>query len=175
MKAAHFPAAAKAGTGTAGPGRFAGRAASGRLRAGTASRASEPGTNRLVRRLALVEIATGAMAAIGGGLLLIAPDGSLLMADPAVLTGSPFGDYRWPGALLATLVGGGYLLAGTWLLRRWPGAAVVSLAAGVGLVAFEAAELIWLGFQPLEAVFAAVGVLVAGMSVAVIRRQKRAS
>jgi hypothetical protein len=33
----------------------------------------------------------------------------------------------------------------------------LSMAAGAGLVCFEAAEVAWLGFQPLEAVFAAVG------------------
>ncbi len=34
------------------------------------------------------------------------------------------------------------------------------MAAGAGLVCFEAAELAWLGFQPLEAVFALVGVVI---------------
>jgi hypothetical protein len=34
------------------------------------------------------------------------------------------------------------------------------MAAGAGLVCFEAAELAWLGFQPLEAVFAVVGVAI---------------
>jgi len=57
-------------------------------------------------------LVTGAAALVGGLLLAAAPDGSLLSADPAVLAGSPFADYRWPGVLLATLVGGGYLLTG---------------------------------------------------------------
>ena len=38
------------------------------------------------------------------------------------------------------------------------------MAAGAGLVCFEAAELAWLGFQPLEAVFAVVGVMVTGLA-----------
>ena len=38
------------------------------------------------------------------------------------------------------------------------------IAAGAGLVCFEAAELAWIGFQPLEAVFAAVGVIVLGLA-----------
>jgi hypothetical protein len=33
-----------------------------------------------------------------------------------------------------------------------------------GLVCFEAAELSWIGFQPLEAVFVAVGVIVVGLA-----------
>jgi hypothetical protein len=40
----------------------------------------------------------------------------------------------------------------------------LSLAAGAGLVCFEAAELAWLGFQPLEAIFAVVGVMVIGLA-----------
>jgi hypothetical protein len=40
----------------------------------------------------------------------------------------------------------------------------LSLAAGAGLVCFEAAELAWLGFQPLEAVFAVVDMVVIGIA-----------
>jgi hypothetical protein len=78
--------------------------------------------------------------------------GSLLKADPAVLAGTPFGDWRLPGVLLAALVGGGYLFAGAWQWgNRWH-ARELSLIAGAGLVAFEAAEFAWLGFQPLEVI-----------------------
>jgi hypothetical protein len=35
----------------------------------------------------------------------------------------------------------------------------------VGLVVFEAAELLWLGFQPLEALFAVVGAVGAVVAV----------
>ena len=38
------------------------------------------------------------------------------------------------------------------------------MIAGAGLVFFEVAELGWIGFQPLEAVFAAVGVSVVGLA-----------
>jgi hypothetical protein len=99
------------------------------------------------RALVSLELVTGAAGLAGGVLLAAAPDGSLLGADPAVLAGTPFSDWRIPGVLLAGLVGGGFLLAG-----------------GAGLVCFEAAELAWIGFQPLEAVFAAVGVIVLGLA-----------
>ena len=128
--------------------------------------ASAGGHVREVRRSALVtlELATGAMGLAGGVLLAAAPDGSLLRADPATLAGTPFIDWRVPGILLAGLVGGGFLLAGRWQWRgRWH-ARELSLAAGAGLVCFEAAELAWLGFQPLEAVFAVVGVMVIGLA-----------
>jgi hypothetical protein len=117
------------------------------------------------RLLAGLELATGAAAVTGGLLLTIAPDGSLLAADPAVLSGSPFTDYRLPGVLLATLVGGGYLLTGAREWQAGRGARGLSICAGVGLVVFEAAEVLWLGFQPLEAVFAAVGGAVVALAL----------
>jgi hypothetical protein len=111
-----------------------------------------------------LELVTGAAGLAGGVLLAAAPDGSLLRADPAVLAGSPFGDWRVPGVLLAGLVGGGFLLAGWWQWRGRRHARELPMAAGAGLVCFEAAELAWIGFQPLEAVFAAVGVIVVGLA-----------
>jgi hypothetical protein len=116
------------------------------------------------RALVALELVTGVTGLAGGVLLAAAPDGSLLRADPATLAGTPFADWRVPGVLLSGLVGGGFLLAG-W--RQWRGrrhARELSMAAGLGLVCFEAAELGWLGFQPLEAVFAVVGVTVTGLA-----------
>ncbi|HEU5270452.1 MAG TPA: hypothetical protein VFU36_11065 [Jatrophihabitans sp.] len=104
-----------------------------------------------------VEVVTGAAALAGGVALMAAPDGSLLRADPQALAGSPFEDWRWPGLLLATLVGGGYLLTALLTARRWRYARELTMLAGAGLVAFEAAELAWIGPQPLEFVFAGVG------------------
>jgi len=118
-----------------------------------------PSGRRLRRRVLLgLELVTGAVA--GGGLLAVAPDGSLLRADPAALRGSPFSDWRPPGVLLATLVGGGYLLTAWWQRRDGRWARQLSMVAGAGLVTFEAFELAWIGFQPLEGVFAAVGAVV---------------
>jgi hypothetical protein len=134
-----------------------------RRRPASLGRAAIAGRPR--RILVGLELFTGATALAGGVLLAIAPDGSLLEADPAVLTGSPFPDFRWPGVLLATLVGGGYLLTGFWTWRSGRGARALSVLAGGGLVLFEAAELRWLGFQPLEAVFAVVGAVVAAVAL----------
>jgi hypothetical protein len=91
-------------------------------------------------------------------LLAAVPDGSLLHADPAALAGSPFSNWRMPGVLLAALVGAGFLLAAWWQWRGYRYARELSMMAGTGLVCFEAVELAWIGFQPLEPVFAVTGV-----------------
>jgi hypothetical protein len=111
------------------------------------------------RSLVAVELLTGAAGVAGGALLMAAPDGSLLRADPRVLAGTPFADWRVPGVLLAVLVGGGFLLTGWWQWRGYRYARQLSVLAGAGLICFEAVELAWIGFQPLEAVFAVVGAI----------------
>ena len=116
------------------------------------------------RTLVALELLTGATGLAGGVLLAVAPDGSLLRADRAALAGSSFSDWRVPGVLLAGLVGGGFLLAGWWQWRGRRHARELSMAAGAGLVCFEAAEVAWLGFQPLEAAFAAVGVIIVALA-----------
>ena len=49
-------------------------------------------------------------------------------------------------------------------LSRWRRARALTAVAGTGLIAFEAAELAWLGFQPLQAVFGLVGLLLVAAS-----------
>jgi hypothetical protein len=116
------------------------------------------------RALVVLELVTGITGLAGGVLLAAAPDGSLLRAGPAVLAGTPFSDWRVPGVLLAGLVGGGFLLAGWWQWRGHRYARELSIIAGLGLVCFEAAELAWIGFQPLEVVFGLVGVVIIGLA-----------
>jgi hypothetical protein len=131
----------------------------------SAPRASSQRRSRAVRRtLAALEFVTGAAGVVGGVLLAITPDGSLLQADPGALAGTPFGDWRVPGVLLAVLVGGGFLMAGWWQWRNYRYARELSLLAGAGLIGFEVAELAWIGFQPLEALFAFVGLVIVGIA-----------
>jgi len=67
-----------------------------------------------MRARVVLELAAGVVAVAGGALLVAAPDGSLLALDAAMLGGSPFGDWRLPGILVADLLGGGLLAAGMW-------------------------------------------------------------
>lgn len=122
------------------------------------------------RVLVSVELATGVAAVIGGVLLAAAPDGWLLSADVAAWEGSPFDDWRLPGLLLGGLVGGGFLVAGTWQWCNWWHARELSMLAGFGLVTFEVAEVVWIGPQPLEGVFALVGAAVLALA-ATAKRQ----
>ena len=119
------------------------------------------------RRLLIgLELGTGAAALVGGVLLAVAPDGSLLRIEPALLQGSPFTDWRLPGLALAGLVGGGFLTAGAWERRNRRYAQELSILVGLGLIAFEVTELVWIGFQPLEGVFALVGAVVLALATA---------
>ena len=137
-------------------------AGTGQRRAGPSPlrRSSDAGQRALV----VLELATGAAALVGGVMLTAVPDGSLVHADPDVLAGTPFPDWRVPGLLLAAIVGGGFLLTGWWQLADHRYARQLSIIAGTGLIIFEAAELAWIGFQPLEAVFALVGAAVLGLA-----------
>ena len=122
--------------------------------------------SRKARVLVPLEMVTGVAALIGGVLLAVAPDGSLLSADVAALDGSPFSDWRLPGLLLGGFVGGGFLVAGTWQWRKGWHARELSMLAGLGLMTFEVAEVAWIGFQPLEGVFALVGAAVVALAAA---------
>ena len=123
--------------------------------------ARSSGNHKRVRILIGLELFTGVAAAVSGLLLVVDPDGSLLRAKTSALRDSPFADWRLPGALLAILVGGGLLATAACHLLHWRHASALSVVAGIGLVAFEAFELGWLGFQPLEVVFVGVGMVIA--------------
>jgi hypothetical protein len=115
--------------------------------------------------LVRLELITGAVALVGGALLAVAPDGSLLFSDLAALERSPFTDWRLPGLLLAVLVGLGYVATGVWEHRGGAHARELSIVAGAGLVVFEGAELAMIGFHPLEIVFALLGLAVVALAV----------
>src|SRR4051794_41614559 len=89
------------------------------------------------RFLVGLELTTGATGLVGGLLLAMRPDGSLLNADLRVLADSPFPDWRLPGLLLACLVGGGFLLAGGGEGGGRPGAGGVLVVPRLGAGGFR--------------------------------------
>ena len=113
------------------------------------------------RTLIALEAVTGATALAGGALLMLAPDGSLLMADSAALEGTAFDNWLLPGAALALFVGLGFAVTAVWQWSRGPYARFLSLAAGVGLVLFEIVQFSLIGFHPLQLVFGVVGLVTA--------------
>jgi hypothetical protein len=122
--------------------------------------------------LIVLETFTGLTGGAGGALLMARPDGSLLQMAPAALSmlarTSPFQDFFVPGLLLAGIVGGGMLGAAALLFRQRPHALEAAIVAGAALIIFEVVEYAVIGFMPLQALEAAVGVAV--MSLAAYRR-----
>jgi hypothetical protein len=120
------------------------------------------------KALIALEAFTGLTALAGGVLLMARPDGSLLQVAPTALAAlgrnSPFADFLVPGLALAAIVGGGMLAAATLLMKRRPLALEAAMAAGGALVVFEIVEFAAIGFMPLQAVEAIVGLLVMGLA-----------
>lgn len=113
------------------------------------------------RALVPLEYFTGIPALAGG--MMLAVRRTVRCCRP--LDGSPFSNWRVPGILLAVLVGGGFLLTAESQRRHLPHARELSIFAGVGLMVFELTEVLWIGFQPLEAVFGVVGAAVTVLAV----------
>lgn len=111
-----------------------------------------------------MEATTSVLGTAGGVALISEPDGSLLRAQSSALSGSPFSDWRIPGLLLLIFVGFGFLVATVSQVRGWRHSVELSRAAGCGLIVFEVMEIIWIGVQPLELVFIAVGLTIIVLS-----------
>lgn len=77
---------------------------------------------------ALIWLGIGALA---GGLSLVAePSGSIMQFDPAILAGSPFGDFLVPGLILGGLFGVGSLVVAFMGLRHHVLAPFLAFAIG---------------------------------------------
>jgi hypothetical protein len=81
-------------------------------------------------------------AAVGGLLLMRAPDGSLLQLPRGFMHSTLFADYFWPGAILFAVLGAGHAVGFGLTLRRSAWAARAALLLG-------ACTLIWIGVQVL--------------------------
>lgn len=114
------------------------------------------GRPRFARTLGTAHLVVGRTALVAGVLLLIRPDGSLLAANPEVLSTTPFDDWAIPGLLLTAVVGGGFLIAGVAEWTALPRASEVSVAAGTGLIAFEIVQTALIGWHPMQPIMMTV-------------------
>jgi hypothetical protein len=133
-------------------------------------RGPEDGARRGIgeKLLLALETFTGLTAVAGGVMLLARPDGSLMQMAPSALAAlahnTPFSDFLMPGLALAVIVGGGMLGTATLLWQHRPYALELGIASGVALVLFEIVELSAIGFMPLQAFEAIVGLLVVALA-----------
>jgi hypothetical protein len=97
-------------------------------------------------------------ALFGGAMLLADPSGSGLEMPVTYLRGTPFEDYRVPGAILFCVLGIGPMAAlyGIRSRRRW--AWWGSVAAGVALLMWLAVQVALIGYRSfLQPFYGAVG------------------
>ncbi len=116
---------------------------------------------------------TGLAAVIGGGLLIVRPDGGWLGLSQALLDPTPFGSFLVPGLLLAAVVGGVQVAAGLALLQRRSNDVRLALVAALVLAGWIAIQAVMLGviiwLQPL---FFLVAILEAGMTASALPRKE---
>jgi hypothetical protein len=102
----------------------------------------------------------------GGGALALKPDGSILKMPLSYLDGSPFSDYRVPGAILLCVLGIFPLVVAFELLRHRRWAWFGAFAVGCGLLIFELVEIAVIGYNVQQPIWATVGLLIALVSIA---------
>ncbi|MBK7075515.1 MAG: hypothetical protein IPH44_24810 [Myxococcales bacterium] len=123
---------------------------------------------------AILFLLTGLAAVIGGGLLVVRPDGGWLGMSRALLEETPFGSFLIPGLVLALVVGGSQLAAGLALVQRRSNDVRLALAAALVLAGWIAIQALMLGvviwLQPLVFLIA---ILEAGMTASALPRKDR--
>ena len=124
-----------------------------------------------------LEVLLGVGALIGGGALLLAPDGHLLSMPATLLSGSPFRDYTIPGAILFGVLGVAPLGAAglTWI--RADIAPVAAVAVGLALIGWIATEMVVLaGWGSLVwTLYLLLGTAIAGTGLWWLRERPRFS
>ncbi len=112
--------------------------------------------NRM-RWLAAGELLVG-VSAIAGGLALLTG-----ASDPGeqLLAGSVFDTYRWPGFVLAFVVGRSWIAASVAIWRRSRFTALLTTFAGVVMACWVVTEAVVIGPDWLQAPYLVVGIAVA--------------
>jgi hypothetical protein len=86
------------------------------------------------------------LGALYGGVRLLVDAGALGVKE-SWLEGTPFLDYRVPGLVLLTLIGGGMLVTALAALRRSRHAGIAALAMGVALIVWGVIETLTIGYR----------------------------
>ncbi len=100
-------------------------------------------------------------SALSGLLMMSDPGGEILNLPLSLLVDTPFKDFRIPGFLLATIVGGTNLLAVFYNIQRHPGRYNWAIAGGIMISGWIIAQVIlirtvhWLHF-----IYLGIGLLI---------------
>ena len=123
---------------------------------------------RLAGKVAVAFLVLLGIGALAGGIALVAkPDGSVMHFDVALLAGSPFTDYLFPGLILGGLFGVGSLAIAAMGLRRAYLAPFLAFAIGSAQMIWIVVELaIIREFSFLHPTCFAIGLVIAVASVA---------
>lgn len=101
-------------------------------------------------------LAVGAIP-VGVG-LAVRPDGSLVGLPLSLLAGTPFPDFRIPGLVLASIVGGSALASAVLAARNAPSAPRAALLTGALVVGWIAVQVSLIGLvSPLQPVIGGLG------------------
>lgn len=113
-----------------------------------------------MRRLMLVVqgfLAVNAM--VGGLLLMLAPDGSLLQLPPTFMHSALFADFFWPGMVLLSVIGIGHLVGFVLTLRHSSLAARAALVLGAGTLIWIAVQVLMTELFWLQGLIAVLGLV----------------
>jgi hypothetical protein len=98
-----------------------------------------------IARVAIgLELLLGVGALVGGGALMLAPDGGLLRIPPSLLEGSPFHSFLWPGVILFTVLGVAPIGVAWLSVQRRAFAPMAAIAVGTALVVWITVEMVML-------------------------------
>lgn len=101
----------------------------------------------------------GLSALFGGGVLIAAPDGSIIGLPLYLLADAPFTDFLIPGIILFTVLGLGSSIGWILVYRRSSWAPLWVVALGVATVIWIVTQMIMLhGADILHAIYGGVGV-----------------